>query len=103
MTTVNPQQVTAQELEAMLAAPEPPFVLDVREPYETAYGIIPGAHQMPMNTVPMRLQELPSDQTVVVYCHLGERSWAVAQFLARRGLADVKSLRGGIEAWKALK
>ena len=100
---MNPQEIPANDLKAMLAAPEPPFVLDVREPYETAHGIIPGAHLMPMNTVPARLQELPKDRTIVVYCHLGERSWAVAQFLARRGLAEVKSLRGGIEAWQAAK
>ena len=103
MAHTNPQEITAQELEAMLESPQPPIVLDVREPYETAHGIIPGAQLMPMNTVPMRLQELPPDRPIVVYCHLGERSWVVAQFLARRGLADVKSLRGGIEAWKAIK
>ena len=103
MATMNPQEISAHDLKAMLAAPEPPFVLDVREPYETAYGIIPGAQLLPMNTIPMRLKELPPDRTIVVVCHLGERSWVVAQFLARRGLADVKSLRGGIEAWKAIK
>lgn len=97
---MNPQEISARDLKALLAAPEPPLVLDVREPYETASSIIPGAQLMPMNTVPAHLQELPPNRTIVVYCHLGERSWIVAQFLARRGLADVKSLRGGIEAWK---
>jgi rhodanese-related sulfurtransferase len=37
--------------------------------------------------------------TIVAYCHVGERSWRVAQFLARRGFRVAKSLRGGIEAW----
>lgn len=78
------------------------MLIDVREPYETASGIILGATLMPMNDVPKRLAELPRDKTIVVYCHLGERSWMIAQFLARRGLTDVKSLAGGIEAWQAL-
>jgi rhodanese-related sulfurtransferase len=37
--------------------------------------------------------------TIVAYCYVGERSWNVAQFLARHGFREVKSLRGGIKAW----
>ena len=96
---MNPQEITASELKAMLESPQPPVVIDVREPFEMAYGRIPGATPMPMGTVPHHLEELPRDRTIVAYCHLGERSWQVALFLARRGLPDVKSLTGGIEAW----
>jgi len=97
---LNPKEITAQELKAMLEAPQPPLVVDVREPFEMAYGVLPTAMPMPMNTIPYRLSELPRDRTIVAYCHLGERSWMVAQYLARQGFADVKSLAGGIEAWK---
>jgi len=99
---MNPQEISAQDLKKLLESEQPPALIDVREPYETASGIIPGATLMPMNDVPKRLAELPRDKTIVVYCHLGERSWMIAQFLARRGLADVKSLAGGIEAWQTL-
>jgi rhodanese-related sulfurtransferase len=96
---MNPEEITAHQLKTILESKEPPMVIDVREPFEMAAGMIPGAVPMPMNSVPLRLADLPRDKTIVAYCHLGERSWAVAQFLARRGFGDVKSLAGGIEAW----
>jgi rhodanese-related sulfurtransferase len=99
----QPQEISAQELEAMLKTEQPPLVIDVREPFELAYGFIPGSANIPISAVALRLEELPRDQVIVTYCHLGERSWNVAQFLARRGFREVKSLRGGIEAWQAFK
>jgi len=99
----RPQEISAQELERMLSAEQPPLVIDVREPFELASGAIPGSIHIPMGAIALRLTELPRDRTMVVYCHLGERSWSVVQFLARRGFREVKSLRGGIEAWQAFK
>jgi rhodanese-related sulfurtransferase len=99
----QPQEISAQELEAMLKTEQPPLVIDVREPFELAYGFIPDSANIPISAIALRLEELPRDQVIVTYCHLGERSWNVAQFLARRGFREVKSLRGGIEAWQAFK
>ncbi len=96
------QEISAQELATLLQSQEPPLLIDVREPFELASGAIPGAVNMPMSTVPERLAELPRDRPIVTYCHIGERSWVVAQFLLRRGFRDIKSLRGGIEAWSSL-
>jgi rhodanese-related sulfurtransferase len=98
-----PQEISAQQLEAMLKAEQPPIVIDVREPFELAQGLIPGSINIPMGAIAFRLAELPRDRVIVAYCHLGERSWSVAQFLARRGFCEVKSLHGGIEAWQAFK
>ena len=99
----QPQEISAQELQAMLEAEQPPLVIDVREPFELAYGFIPGSVNIPMGAIAFRLEELPRDRVIVAYCHLGERSWNVAQFLARRGFSEVKSLHGGVEAWQAFK
>jgi rhodanese-related sulfurtransferase len=96
-----PQEISAQQLETMLKAEQPPLVIDVREPFELARGFIPGSVHIPMGAIAFRLDELPHDRAIVVYCHLGERSWSVAHFLARRGFREVKSLHGGIEAWQA--
>ena len=52
--------------------------LDIREPHEINYGHIRGATLIPMNSVPQRLSEIPSEQTVVVYCAAGARSQARA-------------------------
>ena len=52
-----------------------------------------------MNEIPSRMEEIPKDRTVVVYCHMGARSLLVAGFLAENGFASVANLAGGIDAW----
>ena len=76
-----------------------PLILDVREPWEYDLCHIPGAQSMPMQDVPVRSGELPTDSDIVVVCHHGTRSMQVAQYLARAGLARVYNLNGGVAAW----
>jgi rhodanese-related sulfurtransferase len=103
MPEITVPEIGPMELRGKLAEPEPPYVVDVREPYEWADGGIPGAAQMPMNSIPGRLAELPRDREIVAYCAVGQRSWAVAEFLLRQGFARVSSLDGGIVAWQMMK
>jgi rhodanese-related sulfurtransferase len=95
------QEITAKQLRELLASPEPPLVLDVREAYELADGIVPGSVHIPMRFIPTRLAELPRDQPIVAYCAAGVRSYHVAGFLLAQGYGDVKSLAGGIMDWQA--
>jgi rhodanese-related sulfurtransferase len=53
-----------------------------------------------MGSVPDRLDEIPSDRTVVCICRVGGRSGAVATALAGAGY-DVRNLDGGMLAWEA--
>jgi rhodanese-related sulfurtransferase len=92
-------EISAQQLNEALASERPPFLLDVREGWEVARGIIPGATHIVMNTIPARLAEIPSDKPVVVYCAAGVRSYAVAAFLLQNGFSAVQNLTGGIGAW----
>lgn len=77
-----------------------PFLLDVREPVEwhvmNLSGL--GAVLVPMGEVPERLDEIPRDRPVVVYCHSGVRSLEVAKLLVAQGWSDVRNLEGGIAA-----
>ena len=73
--------------------------LDIREPHEINYGHIRGATLIPMNSIPQRLSEIPGEQTVVVYCAAGARSYGVAHYLREQGIGDSWSLIGGIGAW----
>ena len=43
---------------------------------------------------------LPADRPVMVVCHLGGRSAAVAGFLIRSGRSDVVNVAGGMDAWE---
>ena len=82
----------------MLAGSPRPFLLDVREPMEwnTMNLAHIGAVLVPMREVPGRLDEIPRDRPVVVYCHTGVRSLEVAKLLSAEGYGDVRNLDGGI-------
>jgi rhodanese-related sulfurtransferase len=81
------------------AGREPPFVLDVREPWEVALCRIEDSVAVPLQALPHAIAKLPRDRDIVVVCHHGVRSLHAAQWLARAGFARVRNLRGGIAAW----
>ncbi len=93
-------QMSARELKEKLKNGEEIFILDVREVHEYQRANIGGV-LMPMNTVPARLHEIPRDRHVVVQCHSGARSQAVAEFLLQQGFTRIHNLSGGILAWGA--
>jgi rhodanese-related sulfurtransferase len=93
-------EVAPEELKTILSAEDQPFLLDVREAWETMAAGFPGAHAMPMGEVPSRAyNELDPDQRIVVICHHGVRSLNVANWLRNQGFEQAQSLRGGIDAW----
>jgi adenylyltransferase/sulfurtransferase len=95
----TPLEVTVEEARRLLAGPNPPMLIDVREADEHAICRIEGARLIPMNTVPARLAEIPQDMPVLVQCHHGGRSMKVTQFLRGKGYARVSNVKGGIDAW----
>lgn len=90
--------VEPEDLAAFLARDPRPFLLDVREPLEwRAVNLAHlGAVHVPMGQVGQRLEEIPADRPVVVYCHSGVRSLEVAKLLVAEGYEDVRNLEGGI-------
>jgi len=91
-------EVTPEEARAQLAAGKI-VLLDVREPWEWAMARIDGSMHIPMGDIPMRLQELDPDHSMVVVCHHGVRSLNVTVWLRQQGFEKVQSLRGGLERW----
>jgi rhodanese-related sulfurtransferase len=77
-------------------------LLDVREDEERAVASIEPSLHIPMNFVPDHLAELPKDRRIVIYCHHGGRSYAVAGYLETEGFKDVTNLTGGIDEWSRL-
>ncbi len=61
------------------------LVIDVRGPAEFAEGHVAGAVNVPVDELPARLGELPSDRAVVVYCRSGARSARAAEVLRAAG------------------
>jgi rhodanese-related sulfurtransferase len=75
------------------------MLLDCREANEVAIARISGSVNIPMGDIPGRLPHLDPDQEIVVHCHHGVRSQKVARWLMEQGFTNVKSMRGGIDAW----
>lgn len=92
--------VSAADLAGVMSGKPRPFLLDVREPLEwKAMNLRSlGAVLVPKEHVTERLQEIPKDRPVVVYCHSGVRSMDVARVLVAAGYNGVRNLEGGIVA-----
>ena len=60
----------------------------------------PGITLIPMNSVPSRLNEIPTDKTVVLACRSGNRSGQVFDYLKQQGYTNIHNLQGGIVAWQ---
>lgn len=93
-------RLTAAGLREALERDEPPVVLDVRNSGEREHGAIEGSLHIPLAELPRRLDEVPADRPVVVYCAGGYRSSVAASLLRRAGLRDVSDLLGGYAAWR---
>ncbi|KRE39715.1 rhodanese-like domain-containing protein [Paenibacillus sp. Soil522] len=75
-------------------------LIDVRESHEFKLGHIPGAKNLPLSQLKTRINEVPKDKTVFVYCQSGMRSKRAAVLLRKSGIPDIVNLQGGIMAWR---
>lgn len=91
-----------QEVKERVEAGEPVVLLDVREPDETARGVIPGAILIPLSQLEARWKEVEKCNEIICYCAAGMRSLTAAKMLRERGLFNATSLEGGIAAWTNL-
>jgi rhodanese-related sulfurtransferase len=92
-------EITPQELKARLDAPSAPLLLDVRQDWETRLCRLSNAVHIPIEEIELRVDELNPEEEIVVYCHQGVRSAAVAQWLRGLGFKNVKNLVGGLDLW----
>ncbi|MGM0930266.1 MAG: rhodanese-like domain-containing protein [Actinomycetota bacterium] len=73
-------------------------ILDVREDYEWEAGHIDGAVHIPLNELPLRLEELDPDVDLHVVCRSGGRSFRATEWLNSNGYSAV-NIYGGMGAW----
>ena len=92
-------EVTPADLQAELARKTPLVLLDVREPWEFDICHLQGSTLIPLGTLPQRLGEIDRSAAVITICHSGSRSMQAARFLKANGVANVRSLVGGVEGW----
>ena len=88
-----------QEVKRLLEGDKKPVLLDVREPHEYEIVRIEGSTLIPLSELHLRANELDTADTIVTYCHHGQRSLQAIKTLERFGFRKLKHLRGGIDAW----
>jgi rhodanese-related sulfurtransferase len=96
-----PREINVKELSRLLGAGEKVVLVDVRQPWEHQTARLPDSVLIPLNELPQRAEEVevPDGALVVTYCHHGVRSLTGAAILEARGVTNVVSLAGGIDAW----
>ena len=94
------RRFTAKDLSEYLQnCDSPPFLLDVREPWEYEKCHLDGSELIPMRQIPMAAEDLDPEKETVVICHHGIRSRQVGFYLEQQGFKNVINLEGGVEAW----
>lgn len=71
------------------------LLVDVREDAEWASGHVPGAQHLPLSALRERLDELPGDRELLLYCRSGKRSYDAVRALLQRGF-HARSISGGL-------
>ncbi len=89
-------EITWQDLEELQEGDYQ--LVDIRGAFSAAYGVIPGAVNIPQEELSERVQELPEDKKLILYCTRGMFSRDAAEELRDMGY-DAYSLEGGYNGW----
>jgi NADPH-dependent 2,4-dienoyl-CoA reductase/sulfur reductase-like enzyme/rhodanese-related sulfurtransferase len=76
------------------------FLLDVRTEAEFISGSIRGAVNIPLDEIRNRLEEIPDDKDVYIFCQQGMRGYLAQRILIQRGFKNVANVSGGYLLWK---
>ena len=94
------RQINMDEAITMMEEGSGYIILDVRTPEEFADKHIPGAINVPNETIGTEeISELPDkNQMILVYCRSGNRSKQASEKLAALGYTNIVEF-GGINSW----
>jgi rhodanese-related sulfurtransferase len=77
-------------------------LIDVREPEDWEQGHAQGAKHLSRGVIELEIEEeIPDPKTpIICYCGGGSRSALVTESLKKMGYENVRSMAGGLRAWK---
>lgn len=79
------------------------ILLDVRSKLEIeSAGTIPGAINIQFEDIRDKIDNLPKDKEIIVFCAVGARGYFVSRILTQNGFNSVYNLTGGYETYKNL-
>ena len=91
--------ISAVEVNEMLQRNEDFVFLDVRTPAEHERVRLPKARLVPLGTLRGRMDEIPKQTRIVVFCNISLRAYEAALILRAAGCSDCLVLDGGVEMW----
>ena len=94
-------QIEPRELANLLAAGDQVQLLDIRTREEFDAVKLPDAQLFTQELMQEGLSKWSRQKLLVIYDHKGERSMDAAAYYQGHGFENIKSLRGGIDAWSA--
>ena len=97
------ERVSAPMVAEELAGPDPPLVLDIRNPREWNARHIAGSVNIPLNHLQERIAEIPRERRIAVHCAGGYRSSIAASILHSHGITHLIEMAGGLAAWDAAR
>ena len=94
------QNISATDTQKLTKQAPAIYLLDVRTLGEYTQKHIKGAHLIPIDQIESRINEIPKNRPIIVYCETGVRSSLVGRYLDRLGYQDVSNLSQGIMGWQ---
>ncbi|MGP1591269.1 MAG: DsrE/DsrF/DrsH-like family protein [Prevotella sp.] len=77
------------------------MLIDVRTPDEFNLGTIPGAINIPLDDFRSRINEIPNERPIWLFCGIGLRGYLASNILLDYGYKNVRNLIGGLKTYKA--
>ena len=77
------------------------MLIDTRTPEEYSFGTIQGAINIPVDELRSRMNEVPQDRPVVLFCAVGLRGYLALRILMGHGYRNVRNLIGGYKTYSA--
>ena len=97
ITEISPQDAAAKSQSGDAV------IVDVREKDEWDEAHIPNATHLSRGTIELDIEDKVPDLNALVICHCGGggRSALATESLQKMGYKNVRSMAGGLKAWKA--
>jgi len=92
--------MTVQELKILIDGNEDITIIDIRETYECEDGAICELN-IPLAQFLSRINEIPKDKPVVLYCNSGKRSRSLKYMIEKlHSFNNLTHLEGGFQKWQ---
>lgn len=94
------QNISANDMQKITKQNPDTYILDVRTLGEYVQKRIKGAKLIPIDQIQNRINEIPKNRPMIVYCETGMRSAQVGRYLDSLGFKGVSNLSQGIMGWQ---